>query len=362
MSDWFPYKLPRGSAARPEAKPCRFPWTNPGPASASRAAGHTSQPGKADGVSLLSGAFRRMVLALGIAVVGLALSGCDRTSTAKDLGGKTREISVQGKKRTYDYIVPTNTRSGKIVGVVLAFHGATGSPSTMAEISLLHDVAGAAGFVVVYPAGYKRTWNDGLCCGPAQAENIDDIAFVKAMIGDLKKVLGNDRLPFFATGFSNGAKLVYRLACTMSDQFAAVAPVGATPKDTDTRCSPSRPVPLLHIHGLKDVHAPYQGGEGAVFKKHGRLRSVPDTLSFWVRNNRCSTTPDRINANDNRVDCITYSGCANNAQVASCSIADLGHHWPGSFAAERLSFLLGQPSSALNASATITEFFLKYTR
>lgn len=122
-------------------------------------------------------------------------------------------------------------------------------------------------FVVVYPEGIpsphlKRahTWNGGYCCGPAQTEGVDDVAFVAAVIDVVTAAHPVDPARVFAVGHSNGGIMAYRLACELSDRVAAIGVVaGSLGVD---RCSPDRPVSLLHVHGTADQNHPIEGGSG----------------------------------------------------------------------------------------------------
>jgi polyhydroxybutyrate depolymerase len=80
-------------------------------------------------------------------------------------------------------------------------------------------------FVTVYPdgTGKVRTWNGGACCGSAAADDVDDVGFVSALLDHLEGALCIDRRRELASGMSNGAMLTHRLACELSDRFAAVA-------------------------------------------------------------------------------------------------------------------------------------------
>jgi pimeloyl-ACP methyl ester carboxylesterase len=79
-------------------------------------------------------------------------------------------------------------------------------------------------------------WNDGWPTAPGD-EPPDDLRFLAALIDALVAELGVDRGRVFAAGFSNGASIVYRLACERPELVAAAAPVaGALPRQA-SRCA-----------------------------------------------------------------------------------------------------------------------------
>ena len=59
----------------------------------------------------------------------------------------------------------------------------------------------------------------------------------------------------------------------MADRFAAIAPVSGAFYTQGKHCTPSRPIPVLDIHGTGDTTIPYDG-DGA--------RDLP-SVQTWVR-------------------------------------------------------------------------------
>ncbi len=153
-------------------------------------------------------------------------------------GDHTRTLTVGGLERSYIVHVPKSYDGAKACPVVLVYHGGGSNAEQMVRFCGLNDKADEAGFIAVYPDGTGLihrllTFNGGNCCGYAMRRKIDDVAFTKAVLDDLAKVVRVDEKRIFATGMSNGAIMAYLLAAELSDRIAAIAPV-AGPMGTAT--------------------------------------------------------------------------------------------------------------------------------
>ncbi len=120
-------------------------------------------------------------------------------------------------------------------------------------------------FIVAYPQAFERSWADGRNDTSAEKQGVDDVGFAKAVIEDITTKQTLDRSRVFATGLSNGAIFIDRLACEAADTFAAIAPVlGAVAKITAASCRPRLPVAVVAVQGRADLDyiwtAPSRGG------------------------------------------------------------------------------------------------------
>ncbi len=249
-----------------------------------------------------------------------------------------------GLKRTYLVHLPSLYSEKKELPVVFVIHGGGGNAQSMKDYVLMDKLADKEGFIVVYPEGTGKkafgnliaSWDAGRCCTPGE---VDDVGFFRKMIDDLDDKFSVDSKRVYATGLSNGAGMSYRLACELSDQIAAIAPV-STVGDIEN-CKPTRFVPTLHIHGDADPCAPYQGGltGGGCTKEflkaylnvdyQAPLIEVDPVLSFiekWKKlNNVPEASQTRSLAND--VTCSTSEN--EKGEVTLCTINGGGHMWPG---------------------------------
>ncbi len=239
-------------------------------------------------------------------------------------------INVDGRARTYLLHVPPNYDAGKPVPLVLVLHGATQSPENIEGMSGMSLMADQQGFIAAYPSGTGRlsnvpTWNSGNCCGYAQENNVNDVAFISALIGTLGHSYSIDRKRIFVTGISNGAMMSFRLGCELSGVIAAIAPVEGA---QNLPCHPSEPVSVLVFHGTADRLVPFDGGS-TPFQIGPRRDDTPvsDTVAFWVTRDACSRTP--ATEETPSLHTSVYSGCADGTGVALYAIQGGHHIWPG---------------------------------
>jgi polyhydroxybutyrate depolymerase len=250
-------------------------------------------------------------------------------------------MAFGGLDRTYRLHKPAGLAAAAPLVVML--HGATGT-GQQAENSYGWDqLADSAKFVVAYPDGIGRSWNGHGCCAKAMRENIDDVGFITAMVGQISADLPIDKSRVYAAGISNGGIMSYALACN-SGIFAAIGPDSATMLDA---CSAPHPTSVIHIHGTADKLVPYHGGnaESAV-----NGPPVPDVNAFWLKADQCGAA----NVTTNAPLTTSTAACANKRSVELITIDGGKHQWPGgdTFLEKR-----DPTSHALNATQTIWQFF-----
>jgi len=271
-----------------------------------------------------------------------------------------RHIRVDHLMREYIAWLPVAYRNKGPLPVAFAFHAGFGRAGSFEKQAALHLAGEAANFIIVYPEGYKRSWNAGDCCGAAMREGIDDCKFVRSILDDLDSIVKIDRRRVYATGFSNGARLCYFLAGVMADTIAAIAPVSSA---VLTGNIPARPVPVFHFHGLEDEWAPYRGGQ-SVRKNAPASAPVEKGLEFW-RRVAGTSVERRADLFGNAAECIIYSGGYDGAKVQLCKIPGLGHHWPGGHMTDAYRrfderFDLGPPGPPIFVNDAILKFLGSY--
>ena len=307
--------------------------------------------------------------------VPVFFSGCI-TDTPDNPNTYIRSITYDGLERTYRIHIPPSFDKTTQMPLVLVLHGGGGTAEGMEEQLTLggfNNLSDKKGFIVVYPEGIEKHWNDGRknVTYRAHQEQIDDVGFISALIDTITEEFNIDPGRVYVTGISNGAMMSYRLACEISEKITAIAPVaGAIPKDIIPQCSPSKPVSVLVISGTDDPLIPWDGGDVIspfLHKPRGKVLSVSDSANYWVTHNNCSSTPDITwlpdidPQDDTRIRRETYSGGDEETKVILYAIEGGGHTWP-----DGLQYLsesrIGKTCHDINANDIIWEFFRELKR
>lgn len=242
------------------------------------------------------------------------------------MNGTLYTIPHDGLDRRVWVRTPTgyNPNANKRYPMLVVLHGGGSNPGAMQANCALDPIADEKGFITVYPEGTgphptMKVWNGGKCCGSAVTENVDDVGYIKKLIGLVQFKYKCLSYRIYLTGHSNGAILAHRVAAEQADLIAGVAPVSGGIEVEGL--TPSRPVPVLEFHALNDPKFPFQGGvgDGPSGVDH---TSIPDTIAFWTAANGCgvATTVDH---GTHLV--MTYPGTA---PVTLYTLKTSGHPWP----------------------------------
>ena len=246
----------------------------------------------------------------------------------------------------------------------IALHGGGTCAARMVEFSGLSDLADEHRFIVCYPEGtgwlrQSLAFNAGSCCGYAKAFEVDDVAFVAALIDDLTQQYSVDDRRIHAVGFSNGGMMAHRLASELSLQIAAVASVAGQP--CLEQVHPQRVIPVLQFHGTADEFALYDGGVGPRSMSKTDHLSVRDGLHLWVRANHCDASPtvDEDGSGGGNLSSVRTSWHTGDQEsVILHTILGGGHTWPGR--SSRFP-ILGPVAMKVPANEILAEFFAKHT-
>ncbi len=267
-------------------------------------------------------------------------------------------LEFDGNERTYFVHLPESYRTSESYALIFAMHGGglLGYEGIEGQ-SQLSELSDLENFIVVYPEGLKtfgfRTWNAGDCCPSATLLGTDDVGFIVALLEKLEIELSINSKKVYATGFSNGGQLAYKLANRYPDKFAAVSAVAGVLQDFPF--TPLRKVPIIHFHSYQDMTAPYGGGLSDAPNIDNDFPSVDSTLLLIANNYNCAEIKKSIFSDSGRYDFFRYLDCDNNVQIELYVSQDGGHSWPGGQA-----FPNREITNHFNASALMWDFFKKY--
>ena len=283
-----------------------------------------------------------------------------------------RSIIFAGLERTYRIHIPPSYDKSKPMPLLIVLHGGGGTGKRMEKLTQggFNKRSDKEDFLVVYPDGIEKNWNDGRenVKYRAHREKIDDVGFISALIDHLSKQYNVDIKRVYATGISNGAMMSFRLGCELSEKIAAIAPVaGSMPENLPSQCSPLKPIPVLMISNTDDRLMPWEGGDIRFGRKtFGRALSVQETVQYWVNHNQCSSSPtvsmepDRDPKDRTRVRIESYDQCREGIEVVLYAIEGGGHTWPGGD--QYLpKWIIGKTNRDIDANEVIWNFFKRHT-
>jgi polyhydroxybutyrate depolymerase len=237
-------------------------------------------------------------------------------------------------------------------------HGGGGDPEHSGSRDL-NQYADAKGFMVAYPEGINRSWNDGRLI---KGRSYDDVAFLSTLIDELVQKQNADSKRIYVTGMSNGGFMAFTLACRIPQKIAAIAPVAASMgAGAFADCHPQRSIPVMMINGTADPLVHWQGGQ--VLRRSGsESEPIPKVVEFWRRQAcgsakpmiRFERLPDLDPNDDSNVE-VERVFCPG-GDVVNYTVTGGGHTWPGGVA-YLPRMIVGPVNRDFSASHAIVEFF-----
>lgn len=309
------------------------------------------------------------ILALALLGPGAAISGAQPALPAKPQPGQFKiEFRSGGYGREAIVNIPPAYRPDARLPLVLVMHGASGS----ADFALHKDgwakESDKEGFICVAPEGLgvafprfasnARTnpamWNSGQLNPGSPRAAVDDVAFIRQLLDELKKKLPYDETRVYCTGHSNGGGMTFRLATEIPERFAAVATVAGLVAVENPR--PKKALPTLYILGTKDPIMPMAGGE--VKHPWGSRQNPPiaDLLAKWADAIGCEKQGKTITTKGEMRTVEYPSKTKGGPALTVLFLEGHGHHWPGAIRSLPES-MIGPITSKIDATDTIWQYF-----
>jgi len=272
--------------------------------------------------------------------------------------------------RSFLYHIPKGVSENP--DIIYVLHGSTMTAKQMLgmtgfEFNILADKS--RNFIVVYPQGYEKYWNDCRKSATYKANilELNEMDFFK----DIKSSLINKNKfkinSAFVLGYSNGGHMVYKLALENPNFFKGFAVISANmPVESNCDCTPvNKPVSILIANGTSDPINPFNGGEVIVGdgKKRGKVIPTLNSVQYWkdlIKNDEIIETrkelPDLVKEDNSTVVVYSYKGKTSKKKIELVKVNNGGHivpnphfkHWPKP---------LGNVNKDINLPKLIIDFF-----
>ncbi len=311
------------------------------------------------------------MLALWAAAAAVGLASC-----ALEEGTARRALVHGGRERSYLLHVPPSLPTGQRVALVLAFHGGGSNGRQTERGTGWSRLADEKGFLVCYPEGVARQWNDGRMARDieSQVEGVDDVGFVSVLLDEILRLHPVDPGRVYATGISNGAIFSHSLAAALSDRIVAIAPiVGGMAPSVFRSFAPSTPVSVMVVQGTDDPLVPFLGGPiGFGRQDRGKVVDTYEAVRKWVAHDGCGggdpgepgtiePLPDADPGDGTTTRRIRYGGGREGTEVLLYVVQGGGHTWPGG-PQYVPAWIIGRASRDWDSTREIWDFFARHSR
>lgn len=219
--------------------------------------------------------------------------------------------------RSYVLHVPPRYDGASPVPLVVDFHGIGSSGAEELSSSPYRARLDPEGVVMAFPDGLRgpagNAWNVGPCC----VANVDDVAFARALVAEVRELACIDARRVYAVGVLTGGGMAHYLGCHAADVFAAIAPAAFDLLQENVGdCAPPRPVSVVAFRGNGGGRVPYDGGPSSLVPGMPlTFLGARATFEAWADIDQCTGTASSEDANG----CMRYANCRLGAEVILCT-------------------------------------------
>ena len=219
---------------------------------------------------------------------------------------------------TYHTVAPPGWNGKTKLRLLLFLHGWMMEGGDVTADPGIRAAAARTNFLIVAPDGLLRSWSH--TGSPSQAR--DDLAFLRAVVADVKSRWPIDPNHVVAAGFSQGGSMVWDLACRAPADFTAFLPIsGGFWEPLPAACT--GPVDLRHVHGRDDHTVPMVGRPLFGPYRQGDIRQG---FAIWAATDGCRPNPVTLK-DSTGLDCETWTGCQAAHRLQLCTRAGGHRMW-----------------------------------
>ena len=252
-----------------------------------------------------------------------------------------RKLDVGAHSRVYTVEALGGPAQGRPRPIIVELHGSGTDVRDniknryFPNFTVVADIEAA---LLVKPQGANRVWDplpakfdDWRRLSGTDGVQVDDIAFIRAVVADVVAKDGGDPRRAFLYGVSVGGQMAARVACEMADEFRAVASLIANAfVSVLEQCANARPIPYLLLASRTDPVVAYGGMQ--VDARYSRA-SVEQTVASFARRNGCRKVEEQDVPHADPTDGMTaiiirHTECTAGADVLFYRLDGSGHELP----------------------------------
>lgn len=251
------------------------------------------------------------------------------------LGKQVQQIEIEGSTREYTLYLPKSYSTSDALPLLFSIHGLGSNMDFNFDYTKFDQLAEAENFILVHPNAQNKSW-------ATSAENNSDIIFIQNLIDYLQNEYKVNSQRIYITGMSNGGFFSFALACQVSEKIAAISSVtGTMYRPGINSCQPSKPMPILQIHGTEDNIVNYS--------------TVENVIEYWTSHNNTELSPSSMVLPDidtedgSTVEKFIYANGDKGVEVQHLKVIGGSHQWPGY-----------QGNMDIDASKVVWDFMKEY--
>lgn len=276
-------------------------------------------------------------------------------------------LVIDGQTRRYQWFLPIKTQPA--YPLVMILHGAflTANQLINSAMGEWRSIADEAGWIVVYPDGLNLAWND---CRHDSAVNqdINDVAFLDAVITRLQAQQPINRQRLYLAGVSNGGMMALRMVQESRHPIAAVATILAS-LPANSECRPATDTPSwLLINSAEDQTIPWEGGYVSGRPAQGSVLPITTAVTQWAERlaiqgpAHWQTLPDINPADNSQVRWLHWQNPLTLKTIDLYILLDAGHVTPSIAypVAAWVELLSGRQNRDIEPAQIMYDFFQQY--